>query len=222
MRRARSTVMRATLLAVLGVVLGVVCGVALADSPSTRAAGPAPRVTDTALGATAPVEPLRPAVRLLPPGMLPFPIDPLPRCWVLDNFGARRGDRLHEGVDIIASLGRDVYAVERMRFIRQTVDGATSSSLSGNAWLARGVNSRGEYTENEYFYAHLAGFAAGLAVGSIVERGDVIGYVGDTGNAGAGNYHLHFEVHKYDSSLRRYVAVDPFPMLVIPGSCGTS
>ena len=58
--------------------------------------------------------------------------------------------------------------------------GDPNSSLSGNAWYLRG-----DATGASYFYAHLDHFAD-LAVGATVQQGDVIGYVGDTGNPGAG------------------------------------
>ena len=67
-----------------------------------------------------------------------------------------------------------------------------------------------------YFYAHLSTFADGLSVGSKVTRGQVIGYVGDTGDAGPGNYHLHFEVHP---GSQKNAAVDPVPLLEIPTAC---
>ena len=67
---------------------------------------------------------------------------------------------------------------------------------------------------DSFFYAHLSAFATGLAVGSTVIRGQLIGFVGDTGDPGVGNYHLHFEVHPLGGA-----AVDPYPLLTIPKSC---
>ena len=45
-----------------------------------------------------------------------------------------------------------------------------------------------------FYYAHLSRYADGLAEGNNVRQGEVIAYVGDTGNAGTGNYHLHFSI----------------------------
>ncbi|MFN6120401.1 MAG: M23 family metallopeptidase, partial [Actinomycetes bacterium] len=117
------------------------------------------------------------------------------------------GGRRHEGVDILATLGQEVYAVADGVLVNQA---DASASLSGNAWgLTAGD---GTY----FFYAHLSAFAAGLELGDTVSRGQVIGYVGDTGNPGPGNYHLHFEVHP---GGQRAPAIDPLPLLVIPNSC---
>lgn len=132
-----------------------------------------------------------------------------PRCDILDNFGdARSGGRRHEGIDLLSSLGQEVYAV---------VDGTlsdqadASASLSGNAW---GLTSLLDGTY--YFYAHLSSFATGLSLGDRVARGQLLGYVGDTGNPGPGNYHLHFEVHP---GGQRNAAIDPLPLLQIPSAC---
>jgi murein DD-endopeptidase MepM/ murein hydrolase activator NlpD len=100
-----------------------------------------------------------------------------------------------------------VYAVADGVLTEQT---DLSSPLAGNSWGLTAVG--GAY----YFYAHLSAFAPGLTKGSTVARGDVIGFVGDTGNPGPGNYHLHFEVHPAGP---RTPAVDPFPLLQIPRSC---
>ena len=61
-----------------------------------------------------------------------------------------------------------------------------------------------------YYYAHLSGYAPGLHEGQVVKTGDPLGFVGDTGNAGAGNYHLHFgltrtmpEQHWYQGAGRQ-------------------
>ena len=138
-----------------------------------------------------------------------FPMETEPRCDILDNFGdPRSGGRRHEGIDILSTLAQDVYAVVDGML---TVQAAADSSLSGNAWGLT-ADLDGTY----YFYAHMSGFAEGLVVGSHVRQGDVIGYVGDTGNPGPGNYHLHFEVHP---GGQRNAAVDALPLLEIPSRC---
>ena len=148
------------------------------------------------------------ADRLRQLGAIMFPMDPSPRCVVLDNFGdARSGGRRHEGVDLLATQGQPVYAVADGTLTEQT---DVSSPLAGNSWGLTAVG--GVY----YFYAHLSAFADGLSVGDRVSRGQVIGYVGDTGNPGPGNHHLHFEVHP---GGMRSAAVDPLPLLDISFAC---
>ena len=97
-----------------------------------------------------------------------------------DTWGApRSGGRRHQGVDMLASTGTLLFAVVggSVRF--------SSNSLGGNAvWLTGNIG-------NSYYYAHLDSYE-GDSRG--VSQGEVIGYVGDTGNA-RGTPHLHFEVH---------------------------
>lgn len=149
------------------------------------------------------------AVRLRQSGPIRFPMAPSPRCEVLDSFGdPRSAGRSHEGVDILATLGQPILAVEDGVLIAQySVDGP-SSSLSGNAWKLRADDAEA------YFYAHMAGFAAGLQIGSRVQAGDIIGFVGDTGNPGTGNFHLHFEYQPNGTD-----AVDSLQLLTIPFPC---
>lgn len=66
-----------------------------------------------------------------------------------------------------------------------------------------------------FYYAHLAGYTPGLHEGQVVRRGDPLGYVGDTGNAGAGNFHLHFGVSltQPDQRWHQGLDVDPYPLL---------
>jgi murein DD-endopeptidase MepM/ murein hydrolase activator NlpD len=66
-----------------------------------------------------------------------------------------------------------------------------------------------------YYYAHLAGYADGLHEEQIVRQGDVIAYVGDTGNAGAGNYHLHFSISAVSDPKRYWEGtnINPYPLL---------
>jgi murein DD-endopeptidase MepM/ murein hydrolase activator NlpD len=156
---------------------------------------------------------LKPALRLSQFGAIMFPINPSPRCGMSKtSFGQPRSSgRTHEGLDIMADLAQEIYAVDNGVLSKQTVDGAANATLSGNAWTLKLPD--GTY----YYYGHLSAFAAGLVVGSAVTRGQLIGYVGDTGNAndlGPGNYHLHFEVHPKGGA-----AVNPFPLLTIPKVC---
>lgn len=171
-----------------------------------HAAGTLPPMSQVEVAANA----LRPAVRLSQSGQLMLPMSPLPKCAMSKtSFGQPRPNgRVHEGIDIMASLGQEVYAVNNGVLWRQTIDGAPNSTLSGNAAYVKMAD--GTY----YFYAHLSAFAAGLAVGDPVIRGQIIGYVGDTGDAGPGNYHLHFEVHPLGGA-----AVNPFPLLTVPAAC---
>ena len=152
---------------------------------------------------------LKPAVRLNQSGLIMFPMNPLPKCALSKtSFGQpRSGGRTHEGIDLMASLGQEIYAVDNGVLTRQVFDGPTAL-LSGNAWYLTLPD------KTYYFYAHLSKFADGLAAGSAVTRGQLIGYVGDTGDPGPGNYHLHFEVHPKGGA-----AVDPYPLLTIPKGC---
>ena len=113
-----------------------------------------------------------------------FPVQGV--CSFSDTYGAPRGGgRVHEGVDVIAKAGQWVYAVKAGTLTKQYRD--APGSLSGNGW--RLTSAGGTY----FFYAHLSAFAPGLAVGSVVAAGQIIGQVGMTGNAPIP--HLHFEVH---------------------------
>ncbi|HSB85109.1 MAG TPA: M23 family metallopeptidase [Ilumatobacteraceae bacterium] len=189
---------------VIGLAVALTIGITGLATGGAHAADP--QVTRLEIAATA----LRPAIRLAQSGSIIFPMNPLPRCEVAkSSFGQpRSGGRIHEGIDIMADKGQEVYAVGNGKLIKQTIDGATDATLAGNSWTLQLPD--GTY----YFYAHLSAFASGLKVNDSVALGQLIGYVGDTGNPGPGNYHLHFEVHPKGGA-----AVDPFPLLTIPKSC---
>lgn len=144
------------------------------------------------------------------PGLL-FPMEHRPMCEVFNNFGGYSkalGGGGHQGVDIGATLGQPVYAVEDGVMYRKFID---LGSAAGFGWGLLGDS------DTKYRYYHLSGFAAGLEVGARVKAGDLIGYVGDTGNASPGGYHLHFEVRPGPDPHDK--PVDPVPLLAIPRTC---
>ena len=142
----------------------------------------------------------------VPNPKVPASLTPLQCGTPLDNYGdGRSGGRSHEGDDIIAPRNTPVYAVVDGTLTDQVVNGESGSSLSGNAWYLTSA------TGASYFYAHLDHFAD-LPVGATVKQGDVIGYVGDTGNPGPGNYHLHFGISPYG---RNGATINPQPYLAV-------
>jgi peptidoglycan LD-endopeptidase LytH len=66
-----------------------------------------------------------------------------------------------------------------------------------------------------YYYAHLDRYADDLYEGRFIVQGETIAYVGDTGNAGAGNYHLHFSIAMTSNPKRWWegVNINPYPLL---------
>jgi len=132
-----------------------------------------------------------------------FPVQPA--CYFIDTWQDPRGTvRKHEGVDIIANLGTPLLAVSD-GIITKSYDAATSS-LSGNG--LRLTAADGTY----FFYAHLDSIAPGIAIGTAVKAGQVIGFVGSTGDTNTN--HLHFEVHPKGGA-----AVNPFPIVKAVDAC---
>lgn len=99
-----------------------------------------------------------------------------------DTFEEARGDKKHEAIDILAPRGTPVRAVVHgsIRKLFQSKPGGITIYL---------FDERAEYC---YYYGHLDGYSEGLAEGMTVVPGQVIGYVGSTGNANPRTPHLHF------------------------------
>ena len=126
-------------------------------------------------------------------------------CYTGDTWGAARSvGRVHIGMDIIAKEGNELYAVASGTISKiYTVE---KDPLTGNG--LRIARPDGTY----FFYGHLSALAPGIAVGTAVSAGQVVGYVGRTGNAGVS--HLHIEVHPGGGS-----AVNPYPIVKAIGAC---
>lgn len=123
---------------------------------------------------------------------------------VADTFGAPRGGgRIHEGQDIFARRGTPVVSATNGYVWRMGY-----GSLGGNYVFIVGAGAR------RYYYAHLVGFAPGLAEGQLVGAGQVIGYVGNTGNAAYTPPHLHFGIYYGSRRTGDYVIIDPLPLMV--------
>jgi murein DD-endopeptidase MepM/ murein hydrolase activator NlpD len=120
------------------------------------------------------------------------------------EFDERRGggERPHEAVDMLAPRNTPVHAVED-----GTVAKLFFSKAGGNTIYQFDPSSR-----FCYYYAHLERYADGLKDGQRVSRGDVIGYVGTTGNAPPGTPHLHFAVFELTTQRHWWQgqALDPY------------
>ncbi len=140
-------------------------------------------------------------------GALAVPVAGVPRKAIADSWNDARGGGLrgHHGTDIMAPGGTPVIAAAPGQ-----VEKLFQSGLGGITLYVRSPDRRWTY-----YYAHLAGYAAGIREGMAVNAGDTLGYVGDTGDAGAGNYHLHFGLTKMQPGERWYQGenVNPYPLL---------
>src|SRR5436309_9987944 len=129
-----------------------------------------------------------------------------PQVDFTDTFGGFRGDvpgNWHHGDDIFAPLGTPVLACAD-----GTVFSIGWNNVGGNRlWLR---DSQG----NEFYYAHLSAYSPAAKDGNRVKAGEVVGFIGNTGDAEGTAYHLHFEIHPVAYlSLGYDGAVDPTPYL---------
>ncbi|MGA8488660.1 MAG: M23 family metallopeptidase, partial [Gaiella sp.] len=124
-----------------------------------------------------------------------------------NSFGAYRGDvagKWHHGEDLVAPAGTPLLAV---------ADGTLFSvgwnDIGGwRLWLRDDAG-------NEFYYAHLSAYSPLAIAGKRVKAGDVLGFVGNSGDADGGVTHLHFEIHPVDLLKYGYDgAVAPYPFLV--------
>lgn len=136
---------------------------------------------------------------------LGFPLKGYDRARLRDNFAESRGNRRHEALDIMAPRGTPVIAVDDGRVARIYRSAAGGLSVYQFDTVGRHV----------YFYAHLDAYAAGLAEGDALKRGDLVGYVGSTGNAPKHAPHLHFAIFEVGAGRQWWKgrAVNPYEYL---------
>jgi len=118
---------------------------------------------------------------------LMVPVHGFTREGLRDTYTApRSGDRNHRAIDLLSPDGTPVIAADD-----QVIGRMGETPLGGIILYASDLS-----VQFVYYYAHLQAYRRGLAVGDTVARGEVIGYVGSTGNASPAEPHLHFQVMK--------------------------
>jgi murein DD-endopeptidase MepM/ murein hydrolase activator NlpD len=123
-----------------------------------------------------------------------------------DTFDeARAAGRRHDALDIMAPRGTEVRAVE----------GGTIRKLFTSKAGGLTIYEFDPTETYSYYYAHLDRYAPGIAEGQQVTRGELIGYVGSTGNASPDAPHLHFAIARLDASKAWWKgdAINPYPLL---------
>lgn len=138
---------------------------------------------------------------------LKLPVDGVDRKDLSNTFTDARGSRTHEALDILAPRGTKVLAVE---------DGRIQKLFTSKA----GGLTIYEFDPTQtfaYYYAHLDRYESGLQEGQTVKRGDVLGYVGSTGNASPDAPHLHFAIFRLGPDKQWWKGEPINPYLVLSG-----
>jgi murein DD-endopeptidase MepM/ murein hydrolase activator NlpD len=141
---------------------------------------------------------------------LMVPVDGVRPDDVPDSFDARRGGgRRHNALDILAPRGTPVLAAADGRVLR----------IRENAAGGRTIYAVDDEERFVYYYAHLERYRDGLREGDGIVQGEVLGYVGTTGNAPKDTPHLHFQIMRYEDRKRWWdgTPVNPRDFLVQEG-----
>ena len=160
-----------------------------------------PPVVAPAIAPTPPVE----MVPLVKEGLL-IPVANIEAGKLADTYGQARGkERRHEALDIMAATGTPVLAVadgKLVKLFKSKPGGITVYQFDPTEKYA-------------YYYAHLDRYADGIKEGQDVKRGDLLGYVGSTGNADPKAPHLHFAVFELGAEKQWWKGkpLNPYPLL---------
>ncbi len=176
---------------------------ALQTPPGAAAAEPAPN-TDATPGILAgPID--TSDLSRLRTRALTLPVTGVSAAQLSDTYTqARAAGAPHEAIDIMAARGTPVVAVEDGRVAKLFL------SKPGGITLYQ-FDPAGEYA---YYYAHLDAYANGIAEGGQLRKGQVIGYVGSTGNASPDAPHLHFAIFKLGAEKQWWRGTPLNPFLV--------
>lgn len=172
-------------------------------SPSARQPiQPTPQIMASPLGDSSPTVPGASS----PSGSLIVPVAGIRPDQLRDTFTEARSEgRSHDALDIPAPRGTPVVAAAEgpiVKLFQSERGGTTIYQLSPDGRLV-------------YYYAHLERYADGLVENHYAKQGEIIAYVGDTGNAGPGNYHLHFSIAELSNPKDFWHGknINPYPLL---------
>lgn len=142
------------------------------------------------------------------PAGLAIPVQGVRPDQLTDTYTAARagGARTHDAIDIMAPAGTPVVAA---------ADGIVEKLYYSDGGGGITVYIRSPDKRWTYYYAHLQGYAPGLAEGQRVKRGQMIGRVGSTGNASPEGPHLHFAINRMQPGERWWQGnpINPYPLL---------
>jgi len=185
----------------------VIAGLAWMASGTTPATRPPVRQSTSRTYIVPTPSPIVPASLGAAPRPLIMPVSGIDPSTIHDNFDEMRGGstRRHDALDILAPRGTPVVATD---------DGTVKklfTSVPGGLTVY-------EFDPDQrycYYYAHLDAYAPGLHEGQLLRRGDLVGYVGTTGNAAKDTPHLHFALIRLDPDKRWWTgtAINPYPLL---------
>jgi len=171
-------------------------------TPEASPAFPVP----TSPASPGPTSPAIPTPEGALPNNLIIPVAGVRPDQLRDTFSESRSEgRVHDAIDIAAPLGTPALAAADgtiIKLFHSERGGTTVYQMSSDQKFI-------------YYYAHLDRYAEGLTEGRVAKQGETIAYVGDSGNAGAGNYHLHFSVALVSDPKRYWqgMNINPYPLL---------
>ncbi|MFC7519569.1 M23 family metallopeptidase [Xanthomonas populi] len=177
-----------------------------ASSAPALAVAAAPATNAASVNTPVPATPAPSADTVVSGTGLLIPVQGISSSQLQDIFtDARSEGRVHDAIDILAPTGTPVVAVAD-----GTVEKLFHSERGGLTLYQFDPN--GTYC---YYYAHLERYADGLAEKQPIKRGQIIGYVGSTGNADPAAPHLHFEIHRLgpEKEWWKGEVLNPYPVL---------
>jgi murein DD-endopeptidase MepM/ murein hydrolase activator NlpD len=170
----------------------------IGQSPSPLVSQGTPENRDS----TRPVE----TVAVIKPGSLTIPVVGARPEQLRDTYSESRAEgRAHNALDIMAKCETQIVAATAGKIVK-----LFQGERGGVTIYQMAADNR-----TVYYYAHLARYAGGLAEGRFAQEGEVIGYVGDTGNVVRGACHLHFAIWTVTDPKRYWDGenINPYPLL---------